>query len=136
MEMLERGGAAHAEAPARSARWLGSNQTALRCRGGGGISGEFGKEEYYIVCNVPRLSPTAKLESTIAVTARSVSVPLTYPHTTSRPNMADDERVCDICMSAPRAVRFHPCGHSVACELCTLQLIAKCPGSAKAGSLF
>ena len=130
MEMLERGGAAHAEAPARSARWLGSNQTALRCRGGAGF--QYSKRAR----NVPRLSPTAKLESTIAVTARSVSVPLTYPHTTSRPNMADDERVCDICMSAPRAVRFHPCGHSVACELCTLQLIAKCPGSAKAGSLF
>jgi hypothetical protein len=50
--------------------------------------------------------------------------------------MPDDERVCDICWSAPRAVRFHPCGHSVACELCTLQLIAKCPGSTKAESLF
>ena len=46
------------------------------------------------------------------------------------------ERVCDICMSAPRAVRFHPCGHSVACELCALQLIAKCPGSSEAETLF
>ena len=44
--------------------------------------------------------------------------------------------VCDICMSAPRAVRFHPCGHSIACELCTLQLIAKCPGSSEAESLL
>ena len=44
---------------------------------------------------------------------------------------SEDDRTCMICMSEPRAVRFHPCGHSVACELCTLQIIAKCPGSRK-----
>ena len=48
----------------------------------------------------------------------------------------DSERMCQICMSAPRAVRFHPCGHSVTCEHCTLQLIAKCPGSFKPESLL
>jgi hypothetical protein len=49
---------------------------------------------------------------------------------------SDDDRTCMICMSEPRAVRFHPCGHSVACELCTLQIIAKCPGSSKPESLM
>ena len=40
--------------------------------------------------------------------------------------------MCMICMDAPRAVRFRPCGHAVACADCAAMLrtgvaIARCP---------
>lgn len=31
---------------------------------------------------------------------------------------------CTICYSAPRSIRFHPCGHWTVCEGCTLSMIA------------
>ena len=33
--------------------------------------------------------------------------------------------LCIICQDAPRDVRFHDCGHSHACVLCTLKLISR-----------
>lgn len=51
----------------------------------------------------------------------------------------DDESTCIACQDQPRCVRFHECGHSLMCELCTLKLIAhstgkvlKCPTCAGA----
>eukprot|EP00966_Prymnesium_polylepis_P072460 1682433-Prymnesium_polylepis.2 len=35
---------------------------------------------------------------------------------------AGETRECQICLSAQVATRYHPCGHAVACELCTLQV--------------
>ena len=32
-------------------------------------------------------------------------------------------RECLLCLDKPRAVRFHPCGHAVACEDCALNVI-------------
>lgn len=46
------------------------------------------------------------------------------PSTNSPRDGSHDERECQVCLSAPRAVRFHPCGHATTCETCTLQLIA------------
>lgn len=39
-------------------------------------------------------------------------------------------RECVICMDAPRATRFRPCGHSQCCEACAAELVdgnARCP---------
>ena len=55
-----------------------------------------------------------------------------------RPGMAEppaapaESKVCVICMDAPRATRFRPCGHSQCCEACAAQLVgrvdnAQCP---------
>ena len=51
---------------------------------------------------------------------------------TATSNEERGARVCMICMDAPRAVRFNPCGHAVACADCAAILragvdIVKCP---------
>ena len=35
-----------------------------------------------------------------------------------------DLKECSICCTDPRATRFHPCGHAVACVNCALQIVA------------
>eukprot|EP00966_Prymnesium_polylepis_P334500 7389879-Prymnesium_polylepis.2 len=52
----------------------------------------------------------------------------------SAPEPDEEDTLCIVCQDAVRAVRFHECGHSITCKLCTLKLIAhssamelKCP---------
>ena len=39
-----------------------------------------------------------------------------------------EESLCIVCQDSAREVRFHECGHSITCQLCTLKLIAHSTG--------
>lgn len=48
--------------------------------------------------------------------------------------MSDIDKVCCVCLEAPRTLRFAPCSHANSCETCTIKLIQhalhkqlKCP---------
>ena len=42
----------------------------------------------------------------------------------TEPQMDEDVKQCTICYSAPRSIRFRPCGHWTVCEDCALSMIA------------
>ena len=81
------------------------------------------------------------VKTTVVVTLASETDPnCTDPCTTmsnnaSRKRVADgppdgganeeDGESCIVCMSLPRTIRNQPCGHAIACELCTVKDIAR-----------